>query len=86
MTAWKTVEVFVKKRKGKLDAEKYVVLVSQTLYQQLINESNVPSDEIVYMYCDGVIIMWDVSIKSPIFITKDVFNTKYNKCSFWKLR
>ena len=72
---------------GKVNLNDCVVIVPQEMYEQFLKGAEVDDKqgEITFMYHDGVRIIWSNDVLEPILVTKEVYNQKYNPCSFIKL-
>ena len=68
-------------KSGEVNLSDCVVIVSLEMYEQLLEGA----EESTQVYHDGVRIMWSNNVSKPILVTKDVYNQKYNPCSFVKL-
>jgi len=72
-------------KSGEINLDDCVIIVSQEIYEQLLEEGEVKEDERVLMYHHGVRVMWSKYIEKPILVTKEFFNQEYNPCGFMKL-
>jgi len=74
-------------KEGKLNLSDCVIVVPLKMYEQLLKDAEVDDKqgEHTLMYHDGVRIMWSKHLLEPILVTKEVYNQKYNPCSFVQL-
>ena len=69
---------------GKVNLSACVVIVPLEMYEQLLKDVEVENSPGALIYHDGIRIMW-ADIPEPVLVTKEVFNQKYNPCSFVKV-
>ena len=84
MRSWDEIKALMENKK--ININNYVVLVPLNLYERLLAEAeHIEEDERPLLYYTGVRIMWDAHITKPLLVHKDLYNVKYNSCSFVKV-